>query len=171
MSFISHIFRWLSVLVTFSYVTSHPRFGGLNYKYLLSHSPCRSGIQEQLTSVVWLKAPHEVAAKMSARAAGQTLGLTAAEGLLPEWFIHGPSESVLVVGRGLSSFPHWYLQKTVGGSNGCWFPPEGTTEAFPERREGNIRDTEMLRKLFSSSGSLFFVLRLVSVLLFPLTLY
>ena len=47
------------------------------------------------------------------------------------------------------------------------FPPEGTTEAFSERCEGNIRDTEMLWKVFSNSGSLFFVLRWVSVLLFP----
>ena len=171
MSFISDIFRWLSVLVTCTYVTSHPRFGGLNYKYLLSHSPCRSGIQEQLTSVVWLKAPHKVAAKMLARAAGQTLGLTAAEALLPEGFKTGLASRCWLLAGGLSSFPHWYLRKTVGGSNGCWFSPEGTTEAFPERREGNIRDTEMLWKLFSNSGSLFFVLRLVSVLLFPLTLY
>lgn len=117
--------------------------------------------------MVWLKAPHEMAAKMSARAAGQTLGLTAAEGLLPEWFIHMPRKSVLVVARRPCFLPHRSLQRTVGGPNGCWFPTEGTTEAFSERREGNIRDTEMLWKVFSNSGSLFFVLRWVSVLFFP----
>ena len=131
MLFISHMFRWLSVFITYSYVTSHPRFGGLNYKYLLSHSSCRSGIQEQLTSVVWLKAPHEVAAKMSARAEGQTLGLTAAEGLLPEWFIHMPSKSVLVVGRRPCFLPSPISPKDCGRAR--WLlvsPPRARQKPF-----------------------------------------
>ena len=115
--------------------------------------------------MVWLQAPLEVAAKMSARAAGQTLGLTAAEALLPEWFIHMPSKSVLVAGGRPCFLPSPISPKDCGRAR-C-FPPEGTTEAFSERREGNIRDTEMLWKVFSNSGSLFFVLRWVSVLFFP----
>ena len=128
MSFVSHLFRWLSVFVTYSYVTSHPRFGGLNYKYLLSHSSCRSGIQEQLTSVVWLQAPLEVAAKMSARAAGQTLGWLRLRLCFQSGSFTCLASQCWLLAGGLVSFPHPSLQRTVGGPDA--FPPRARQTPF-----------------------------------------